>query len=247
MRSTDIPEYDSTSYGHLRRVIELLNQKDIPPRNYFYAAYELRCGIEARLKHYLSAQKDLPKKLKTGWRIGVLGKGAERIFKSRDHILRFTIENARTHRVCVLLYTPVGRNLQSMGKRLGNYLHSLCDSDTKSLQWWDTLRTLVADTTVALFRADIGTLRGPPLVREGQHGTEMQLIHDFPDKGIGEAYLKDFGGEGDMLHTNGTWHASFNEFDVYQIFTSRLTPYFAQFAKWIGKDESQSGRRGLTQ
>ena len=239
MKKGDTPKHDCSSCGHLERVIDLLNHKDMPPRHLFYAAYELRCGIEARLKQYLGAQKDIPKRLKKGWRIDTLGKGAERIFKSRDHILRFQMQNGRTHKVCVLLYTPVGRDLQKMGEKLGRYLHTVWDEDGKTPEWWDSLGTLVADSTVALFRANIGTLLGPPLVHEGPHGTEMQIVHDFPDKEIANAYLREFGEEGGMLHTKGSWHASFSEFDVYEIFTSRLTPYFRQFAKWIGKDGSQ--------
>ena len=46
----------------------------------FYAAFELRCGIEARLQEYLHAQRDVSKKAKKGWRPAVLGQQLERRF-----------------------------------------------------------------------------------------------------------------------------------------------------------------------
>ena len=235
MKTNNIPKHDCTSYGHLTRVLDLLTTRDTPPRNYFYAAYELRCGIEARLKQYLSVQKDLPKKLKKGWRIAVLGKGTEQLFKTRDHILRFKMTNTRTRKACVLLYTPVGRDLHKMGEQLGNFLHNLWDEDTSSLEWWDNFRTLVADATAGLFRANVGTLLGPPLVRD--EGKEMQIAHNFSHQEATDAYLEDFGGN-DMFDISSSWYRSFSEFDVYEIFNSRLTPYFRSFSKWIGKEES---------
>jgi hypothetical protein len=201
MKKGESPIHDFSSFGHLERVFDLLNYEDIPARNFFYAAYEIRCGIEARLKEYLGAQKDIPKKLKNGWRIDALAKGAEAIFKSRDRILRFQITIRRTGKICILLYTPVGSDLQRMGERLGMYLHSAWDKDTNSGQWWDGFRELILASTVGLFRANVGTLLGPPLVRDGRHGREMSIAHRFPDREISEAYLRGFGTEGGMWDT----------------------------------------------
>ena len=53
----------------------------------FYAAFELRCGIEARLQQYLEAQREKTRKIKQGWRIAKLARHVERRFKTGDKVV----------------------------------------------------------------------------------------------------------------------------------------------------------------
>jgi hypothetical protein len=234
MSNTHIPDHDFSSFGHFKRVIDLLNSREAPPRNQFYAAYELRCGIEARLRQYLNAQKDIPKKLKEGWRIASLARGAEKHFQSRDHILRFQLTNKDTRHVCVLLYTPVNSRLQKMGEQLGNYLHNQYNEKTRAPEWWNKLQTLIADTTVELYRANIGTLLGPALVKD--NGARIDLAHSFSHQKALDTYMKEFAYAGCSFEIDSSWHKSFDEFDVHEVFDSQATPYFETMAKWIGKE-----------
>ena len=86
----------------------------------FYAAFELRAGVEARMLQYLEAQQNVSEKLKRGWRIAVLGEGIDRTFKLGDKLARFSYQEADgSDEVFVLYYTPVSKELQRNAKQLG--------------------------------------------------------------------------------------------------------------------------------
>jgi hypothetical protein len=59
----------------------------------FYAAFELRCGIEARMQEYLHAWDHVSKKKRNGWRIAELGRNIERAFRARDTFVRWAVHN----------------------------------------------------------------------------------------------------------------------------------------------------------
>ena len=60
------------------------------PATLFYAAFELRCGIEARLQQYLEAQRENTGKIKQGWRIAKLARHVNRRFKTGDKVVQLT-------------------------------------------------------------------------------------------------------------------------------------------------------------
>jgi hypothetical protein len=74
--------YRSDSRSYLARALGFL--KKGRAEDLFYAAFELRCGIEARLQEYLEVQGHLSKKQKQGWRIADLGNKASRAFSTGD-------------------------------------------------------------------------------------------------------------------------------------------------------------------
>ncbi|EMM87097.1 hypothetical protein LEP1GSC039_0948 [Leptospira santarosai str. 2000027870] len=48
----------------------------------FYAGFELRCGIEARLFEQIANEKEVSNKTKKGWRFAFLGKEVERVLQN---------------------------------------------------------------------------------------------------------------------------------------------------------------------
>ena len=89
--------YGVSSRSYFRRAEKLLG--DSTPESLFYAAFELRCGIEARMQQYLEAQKQISAKKRNGWQIAKLAKNIERIFRTGDKIAKFTFyeKGKKTH------------------------------------------------------------------------------------------------------------------------------------------------------
>jgi hypothetical protein len=72
-------EYRTSSRDYLLRAQERL--RDGTREALFYAAFELRCGIEARMRQYLEVCDHISKKKKEGWKIADLGRGTEEAFR----------------------------------------------------------------------------------------------------------------------------------------------------------------------
>lgn len=89
----------------------------------FYAAFELRCGIEARLHQYLEAQRGNKKRIRQGWRIAKLAKDLDRYFRTGDKVIRIAMRERNGPPFYVLMYTPVTSRLQNLGERIGNLMH----------------------------------------------------------------------------------------------------------------------------
>jgi len=72
--------YHTSSYDYLERARERFAEGS--HQALFYAALELRCGIEQRIREYSSVQKQISKRLQKGWRITHLGKDLNKVFKA---------------------------------------------------------------------------------------------------------------------------------------------------------------------
>src|SRR5437867_3708509 len=81
--------YDVSSRGYLARARVRLDEET--PESLFYAAFELRCGIETRLQDYLEAHTEALDLRRVGWRITFMGKTLEREFSSGEKIARVRV------------------------------------------------------------------------------------------------------------------------------------------------------------
>lgn len=184
---TDNPiDYRTSSRDYLFRARSFFNVAG-PAEHIFYAAYELRCGIEVRFKEYLSVQQDIPKKLKKGWRIAHLARGVKEYVPDSEHIMRLYVKAEATNSSAVLLYTPVSKHLQSYGGQLGELLHYIPYKEHKNEGWWEIAKKLVGETYVELFKANIGVLLGPFLVKNDGEGLEVRL--QFGDEKVSREYM----------------------------------------------------------
>jgi hypothetical protein len=73
----------------------------------FYAAFELRCGIERRVHDYVDALKHISERKKRGWKIIGKAKELEKAFQSGDKIIELAILDEKSGELWFnLYYTP---------------------------------------------------------------------------------------------------------------------------------------------
>jgi hypothetical protein len=148
------------------------------PSRLFYAALELRLGIEARMREYLEMAPGTKSLERGNWKIAHLGGELDRVF-SGDRAARLTFRSVDLDRPVVLVYSPVSRALRKAAERLGDYLHA--QKEPPSQDWLDSFRSFLEDTYAKLRLANAGTLMGPPLREKasGQMRLTMQLTPEL--------------------------------------------------------------------
>ncbi len=138
---------------------------DGSPESLFYAAFELRCAIGARMQQYLQEQEQVSKKKKKGWKIANLGKELERVFKTGDRIVEYKILDSETEELrYTFYYTPVSAELQKMGEKLGDYMHALKKYRAPEDTWWNDVRRFLESVYVKTVKANVGNMLGVPLI-----------------------------------------------------------------------------------
>jgi hypothetical protein len=130
----------------------------------FYAAFELRSGVEARLREYLEQQDHVAKKKRREWNLKKLGRTSEETFKIGDKVARYTFYDRDSGVLLgTLYYTPVSSSLQSEAEQLGNYLHAARDYRHPEDPWWGEFRASLERIYGELKKATMGQLLGAPL------------------------------------------------------------------------------------
>jgi hypothetical protein len=174
-------KYGTHSRDYLRRARQRLDEgcRD----SLFYAAFEIRAGVEARMQQYLQAQEDASRKKKRGWKIAVLGAELERMFRIGDKVVEVAVLDAADIPEVVLYYTPVKNALRKTAQQLGDYLHAGRFHELDD-PWWTQLRALLEGACSELERANLGVLVGPPLLNPRTATMSMQrevLPHEDPE------------------------------------------------------------------
>ncbi|UGY08313.1 hypothetical protein [Phyllobacterium pellucidum] len=189
--------YGMSARDYLRRAESCLNQNN--PRHLFYAAFELRCAVEARMQQYLESWDHVSKKQKQGWEINKLGSTMERAFKTGDRVMRWRVEDEHTGETLVVhYYTPVTKRLQSNAKRLGDYLHAPKKYHSETDEWWSEFRNLLDEMVSQLRTATTGTLLGPAL-KKGNH---IHMTTDIPP----ETNIERIYGKGVLIKVRVDYH-----------------------------------------
>ncbi|MFQ6238254.1 hypothetical protein [Sinorhizobium meliloti] len=166
--------YGISAHDYLNRAENCLQQNG--PQHLFYAAFELRCAVEARMREYLETWDHVSKKQKEGWNIDKLGSATERAFKT-DRVMRWRVKDEHTgETILVLYYTPVTKKLQSNAMRLGNYLHAPKKYHSETDRWWSEFRNLLEEMVHQLQIATMGTLLGPAMKK----GDRIQMATHLP-------------------------------------------------------------------
>jgi len=159
-----IMDYEIYSRDYLIRARQRLREGT--KEALFYAALELRFGIEQRMTQYLQAWQHTSKSKKAGWRIAELARGVEQAFRLGNKIVRFAVHHIDSRALlAVFYYTPVTPTLQRHGERLGNYLHSMKSFRKGDDPWWREFREDLEMIAGQLELANRGTLLGPPLMK----------------------------------------------------------------------------------
>ncbi len=130
----------------------------------FYAAFELRAGIQARMQEYLRAQEFVAQGKKEDWELGKLGRSIGEAFQLGDRIAQVSVyDDKNGELIDDLYYTPVTSELQRQGERLGELLHAMQQFRTDKDLWWRETRARLEGIWRQLEIACSGTLLAPPL------------------------------------------------------------------------------------
>lgn len=154
--------YGIRAIDYLKRARQRLD--DATHESLFYAAFELRCGVQARLSEYVRAQKETSAKKKGDWRIPKLARDLEEAFRTGDKVIRLTLTPEGTGGEGLLLqYIPVHSIIQQMAGQLGNVLHAMKPEGKYDDVWWEEMRRFLEMMYEGLRLATLGTLLAPPL------------------------------------------------------------------------------------
>lgn len=167
--------YPTRAVAFAERAGRLIASED--PADWFYAALEVRLGVEARLQAYISAARVTDSSIKAGWEIGTLAKGLERAFKAKGtRIVEMLYKQEHQEAPFVSLrFVPIPPTLVSASKRLGDYLHYREDRTPYSPKWWKDFREHVRDAQILLLASAQGDLLGPPLWKPEDGQVKLQL------------------------------------------------------------------------
>lgn len=167
-------EYRISAREYLARARKCLDEESVDAL--FYAAFELRCGIEARMRQYREVWDHISKRKKKGWRIAELGRNVEEHFKTGNKVVRWAVMDKETGGLVVCVYyTPVTSKLRNAGEKLGNYLHSMKRFRDEGDPFWSRLREELEHIYRQLAVANKGTLLGPPLLNSATGEVDMKL------------------------------------------------------------------------
>jgi hypothetical protein len=199
-------EYRITSREYLARAKKCLDQESVDPL--FYAAFELRSGIEARMSEYLEVWDHISKKKKKGWRIAELGRNVEEHFKTGNKIVRWAVIDKESGELVVsVYYTPVTSKLRKAGEKLGNYLHSMKKYRDENDPFLGRLREELEHIYRQLAVANKGTLLGPPLLKSGTGEVDMKL--ELPPAVVPEELFNKTLNKGKEIQVKVSYHANF--------------------------------------
>lgn len=171
--------YSSASGAYLERMESRLHEGT--EEALIYAALELRCGVEARLKEYIETIEHIPKSQKKEWAVAKLGRSLESAYRTGDKIMIFTIRLAENAGDIQLLYTPVTKRLQDIANRVGDFLHAVRHEFVSHPGWWKELRDLLNEAYPLLKLANSGQLIGLPLLHRPTKTTTMRVVFEGED------------------------------------------------------------------
>jgi hypothetical protein len=170
--------YPIAPENYLKRASYCLKQQD--PQFLFYAALNLRCGIEARMREYLDVWPHISKSEKNNWKLEKLGKSCKRYFLENDTIQEITMLLEDGYQTS-LRYHPITNELIRLGMYLGTLLHDQKKYRGKQDGWWLEQRLLLQNAGAHLDFACRGDLLGPALMRREEGEKVVTVCSTFID------------------------------------------------------------------
>lgn len=173
--------YGVRSKDYLFRAKELIAEDRI--ESLFYAAFEIRCGIEARMNEYLEVQKHISAKKKRGWKISQLANNIEDAFRLGEKKAIIQIVDSKSNEpVLSAEYTPVRKNGRKIAEQLGNYLHQAKSFYPDDSDHWVHFKKLLNTGVEELEFSTSGSLLGPPIYNSKTNDGFMYLEESHQDK-----------------------------------------------------------------
>ena len=154
-------DYNVDLYHHLRRARYQLDSGK--SESLFYAALELRFGIEARIQAYLNAREDISKKKKKGWKVASAGRQLDQAFADGLKIVELVIYQQETSQEYPFFHTPIGPDLRTATGRIGDLLHAQKENIPARSPRWEEIREELEHVFALSETLAQGTLLAPPL------------------------------------------------------------------------------------
>jgi hypothetical protein len=186
-------DYTVSARSYLSRAEEQLSVGT--SASLFYAAFEIRCAVEARLREYLEPHSHIAEVKRAAWRIGNLHRTTELAFGLGDQVTRIRIHRRRGRElIATLYYTAVSIRLKRLVERFGNYFHAAKRFYPAEDLFWASFRAELDEAVRLLSEAITGTLLGPMLLREGTKEAILPLELIPGENGVTQTY-RDLKGE----------------------------------------------------
>lgn len=176
-----------SAISYLERAKQLLRsgEKD----KFFYAALELRCGVEARLKEHAAVAVGVSKTQLAQYQIRKLSKTVHEAFGLGDTILFIFLELV-DGRAAQFTYAPVTTQLQNIASRLGEYLHAMPHEKVTSAGFWEEFRAQLTEGCGLLELACTSEVLRPTF----EHGLHFCLHPDDPRVSLVTDYMNGVRG-----------------------------------------------------
>lgn len=171
---SSVMTYGISSRDYISRAKRCLASNSI--ESLFYAAFELRCGVEARMQQYLEVQSHISRKKRQGWQVAKLGKNIEDVFKigEKEAVLK-VIAKDTGEIMFEARYTPVKKSLRKKTEKFGNVLHAAKAYHAEDSPYWKELRAELDAAVIELEHANSGRLLGPLLLHPNRKSVDMKL------------------------------------------------------------------------
>lgn len=181
-------EYKISAKAYLERAKSKLNSGLL--EDLFYCAFNLRCGIEARMQEYLDPHEHIPKAKKKNWQLGNLSKACEQYFATNQQIQK-VVMTAPNGKQNVFYYIPLSKELISCGNKLGNYMHNLKEYKGIESSYWRDFKKLLEETYEKLDFCCKGSLLGAGIV-DSSRKVKPTTLKIIIGQEIGSENKKDF-------------------------------------------------------
>jgi hypothetical protein len=131
-----------SAVSYLARAKQLLKSAD--KASLMYAALELRCGVEARLKEHAAVAVGISKTQMGHYEIRKLSKTVQEAFGLGDRFLLVFLQLV-DGRIGQFTYAPVTTQLQNIAARLGEYLHAVPHEKAVAVGFWTELQSMLTE------------------------------------------------------------------------------------------------------
>ncbi len=165
-------KYNISTEDYLERARQQLDSGTVA--GIFYAALELRCGIESRMYRYLEARENITKLKRRGWKIAKMASQIESTFKTKGKVCVMSFDN-EDFPISELKYIPISNKLKKMAERLGDYLHVSKKYRSDNDPWWTEARSYMESVYDELSFIATGTLMGAPLKDPKTNAMHLEL------------------------------------------------------------------------
>lgn len=167
-------DYKTATHDYLKRARQQLDNKSCA--GLFYAAFELRCGIETRMYRYLEARENITKLKRKGWKVATMAAQIEGTFNTVGKICVVTLISQKDKfPVTELRFIPISKELKTMAGKLGVYLHAQDSYRNPEDSWWEKTRNFLESVYKELTFISSGTLMGAPLLNPTNNSFHLEI------------------------------------------------------------------------